>query len=355
MVNAHTHLELTAIGPQPYDPAGGFVGWVQMLRSHWPAGEAAGQAWFLQAAREGARAVREAGVQAVGDIGRFEAVAQMREAAGLAGVTYLEAFGLGPPFDATGLALFRETRHGLQPHAPYSAGPPLFAAAAASGRPVSTHLAETLDEWAFTARLDGPTLAFIRSIGRWSDDFAPHYGHGLTPVQWMRPHLERAAADGGWLVAHCNYVDASDIALLANTHTSVAYCPVASDYFGHPHAGHPAHRYREMLDAGVNVCLGTDSVVCQPADEPQPLGIVPQMRHLYRRDRADPADLLQMATVNGAQALRLERHTATLQPGARAHLVALPIDPARETDALAQALAGTGPARSLDLTQGDLS
>src|SRR6185503_20090921 len=31
LVNAHTHLDLTHIGPQPHDPAG-FLPWVDMIR-----------------------------------------------------------------------------------------------------------------------------------------------------------------------------------------------------------------------------------------------------------------------------------------------------------------------------------
>ena len=33
LVNAHTHLDLTHIGPQPYNADGGFVGWVELIRS----------------------------------------------------------------------------------------------------------------------------------------------------------------------------------------------------------------------------------------------------------------------------------------------------------------------------------
>ncbi len=351
MVNAHAHLDLTAIGPRPYDADGGFVGWVNMLRSCWPTDPAHAAEWFAQAAAQGACDALASGVQAVGDISRYHAVGQARKAAGLAGVTYIEGLGLGPPFDAEGLREAREGCDGLQPHAPYSAGPAMFAAASESGRPVSTHLAETLDEHAFVARLAGPKLAFVKSIGRWSDGFAAHYGQGLSPVQWMRPHLERAAEQGGWLAAHCNYVDDADIELLADTRTSVAYCPVASDYFGHPHDGYPPHRYLDMLQAGVIVALGTDSVVCQPEREPQPLGIVPQMRHLFWRDGTDPALLLRMATVNGAQALRLPAAFATLQPAAPARFVTLPINPDGNTDALRKALDTDAPAETLDLTE----
>ncbi|XAL99950.1 amidohydrolase family protein [Phycisphaeraceae bacterium D3-23] len=353
-VNAHAHLDLTAVGPQPYDPARGFVGWVQMLRSHWPTDPGPGvtpdAGWFVEAAKAGAAMSRASGVQAVGDISRFTQVAEARRSEGLAGVTYIEAFGLGPPNDAEGLAEAALGRDGLQPHAPYSAGPALYAAAAQSGRPISTHLAETLDELAFVASLSGAKMDFIRSIGRWQDRFASGYGQGVSPVQWMRPHLERAASDGGWLLAHCNYVDDDDIALLADTNASVAYCPAASAYFGHPHDGHPPHRYRDMLGAGVNVTLGTDSIVCGDPGDPQPLGLLGAMRLLYRRDGADPATLLRMATINGVRALRMPDVTATLQPGAPARFALVDIEPDSGEDALQQVMAKDARAEPLDLT-----
>jgi cytosine/adenosine deaminase-related metal-dependent hydrolase len=117
---------------------------------------------------------------------------------------------------------------------------------------------------------------------------------------------------------------------------------VASDYFGHRN-----HRYREMLAAGVNVCLGTDSILCQPAGEPQPLGILAQMRHLYRRDQADPEMLLKMATIHGIRGLGFDREhgllNATLKSGAPAKLLAVRIDPADSTDPLTQALGNNYP------------
>ncbi|NBC10881.1 MAG: amidohydrolase family protein [Planctomycetes bacterium] len=333
MVNAHAHLELTAIGPRPYP--GDFLGWVRMLREHWPGegdpwSRVPDESWFADAARRGAAMSLAAGVTAVGDICRSnDSIAAQREA-GLGGIGYLELFGMGPPWDAPALARLTQAAEGLQPHAPYSAGPRLFDAAARSGKPVCTHLAETRDELEFIADCRGPFRAFLERIGKWDDAFAASYQRGLSPVRWMRPYLEQTR----WLVAHGNYLSDADIALLAETGTSVAYCPIASEYFGH--AG---HRYRDLHDAGVNVCLGTDSIVCQPADEVQPLGILPQMRRLYERDRTDPALLLKMATTHGRHALGLP------QPDAVFYAVRL--DPADPTDPLIQVLTNSNPMEPL--------
>lgn len=340
MVNAHAHLELSAIGPRPY--TGGFLSWVTMLREHWPGegdpwAKVPDEAWFADAAKRGAAMSRACGVTAVGDICRSDAISAARREAGLAGVGFVELFGMGPPWDAPGIAAIEQAAEGVQPHAPYSAGPALFDAAARSGKPVCTHLAETCDELAFVAGAAGPFRAFLERIGKWDDAFAPAYQRDLSPVQWMRPYFEQAR----WLVAHCNYVDDADIVLLADAGVSVAYCPVASEYFGH--AG---HRYRAMLDAGVNVCLGTDSIVCQPPGvkppgdaASQPLSILAQMRRLHRRDGTDPALLLRMATTHGRRALGLPEEDDAF--------FAVRIDPAAPTDPLTQALCNENPMEPL--------
>ena len=343
MVNAHTHLELTEVGPQPYDPAGGFVGWVRMVHLLAPHLDLDWESPVIQGARESV----QAGVQAVGDIGPPDDVDSIKKANGLAGVSYRQIFGIGSPFDAAAFGIVQDAQRygldGLQPHAPYSAGPSVYTAALQTELPISTHLAEHQEEARFISECKGPMLDYLKEIGKWDESFAQHYGQGLSPVQWMKPYLEAAAPDGGWLVAHCNYVSDEDIAILADTNTSVAYCPIASEYFGHEN-----HRYRDMLAAGVNVCLGTDSIVGTDPNDPQPLGLLSAMRLLFQRDRMSPETLLKMATMNGAAAMRCsDSRLATLQSGAPARFACIPIDPNSAIDPLEQALTGQAPVEAI--------
>jgi len=342
LVNAHVHLELTGVGYQPYD--GDFTAWLRRIRSHFPDPtdplSEANARHFAESARAGAELSRAAGVTTVGDISRFESVRQAVAAAGVRGVSFCELFGVGEPFDEPALRQLHELAEGnrrigdlavgAQPHAPYSAGRRLYGAAAESGLPVATHLAESGDELKFVATGGGRFRELLESIGKWHDTFAEDYCHGLTPVQWMKPDLERTP----WLLAHCNYVTDEDIELLAGTGASVAYCPRASEYFGHR-----LHRYMELLEAGVNVCLGTDSIVCHGT-----LSIVDEMRRLHRRDKADPRTLLAMATTHGAAALGLDGMDARLAPGSPARMAAIGYDPADATDALEQVLRSRTPA-----------
>ena len=344
MVNAHAHLDLTAIGPMPY--GGDFLAWLRHVMDRRPAGDTQ----ICDAVRRGAAMSVAAGVGTVGDIANSTGAVEARLATGLAGVSYLECFGLGPRQDGAAARLEADllalgermgsdgpVRLGIQPHAPYSAGPALYERATQLGCaldvPLSTHLCETEHEHAFTKDGSGPLVDHLEAMGKWDGSLRPN---GLDPVRLMAGPLRRRP----WLLAHCNYVRDDQIAILAECPASVAYCPVASEYFGHRD-----HRYRQMLDAGVNVAIGTDSILCQGPDEAQPLGVMGQIRRLYARDRTDPNLLLAMATTGGMTALDLPAQSATFAASTPAQLALVRFDPLDPVDPLTQALQNGYPVR----------
>ena len=347
MVNAHVHLDLTGIGPQPFDDD--FPRWLGTVTEARPVGADA----IARTVTDAVDQCRDAGVGGVGDIAYDPAAVSARCQTQLPGVSFLECFGPGR-FARDGIDKLNDrlsalpltqdqVRVGISPHAPYTADRAVYdhvtALCCQHGYPLTTHLAESPQEEQFTRRATGMFVEHLQRMNWWDDAITPT---GLHPVEWLEPCLQRAR----WLVAHCNYVDDDHIDTLARCGATVAYCPVASDYFGHR-----GHRYRDMLAGGVNVCLGTDSIVCQPADEPQPLGLLAQMRHLYRRDRTEPAQLLAMATVNGCKALGLAAHHATLQAGAPARLYSVRFDPTDRRDPLTQVLENRYPVQPLKIAE----
>lgn len=355
LVNAHAHLDLTHIGPVP--PADDFIAWVDMVRerrSFVPEAIAA-------SVGEGIDRLHAGGVAIVGDIAgvmRLEPWQVLRSDPRVMGVSYIEFFGQGHGQAASierMRAIVHEAQHeidrdrrrgadgrgstapsasasaspdgdaiddmpvqlGLQPHAPYSAGREVYQAAvdlAAAGRGLrlSTHLAETLDELQFVDSATGRFRDLIVRLGKWDDSIV---GSGRHPVE----HLEAVLGAAPWLVAHVNYASPPQIERLARWGTSVAYCPRASAYFGHVE-----HPYRAMLQAGVNVCLGTDSMLC--LDTPGRISVLDDMALLARRDGAPIETLLAMATVNSARGLGVDPRLVTLEPGTlKAGLLALPL------------------------------
>lgn len=331
LVNAHAHLDLSDIGFRTYE--GSFIEWVKTViavRAKEPAA-------IRAAVRKGVAMSRAAGVLTVGDIaGSIEAVAALAESA-MRGVSFIELLGLdegsvehlqriSAAVKVPELA-GSHVRPGIQPHAPYSTGPFIYVPAERLakhlGVPLSTHLAETPEEAQFVAEASGPFRELLEAMGKWDDRLLDHYGHGYNPVDWLAQHIR-----GPILLAHCNYVGDAQIELMAARNWSVAYCPRASEYFGHQD-----HRYRDMVDAGVNVCLGTDSILCHGT-----LSIFDEMRRLYQRDRTEPQTLLKMATTNGLRGLQMDPLDASLSPGSSTGLIAIRYDARSGVDGLEQVL-----------------
>lgn len=336
LVNVHAHLDLTHIGPRPYDPAGGFSGFADIVR----AGRRSGASEIADSVVQGIQLLLAGGTAVVGDIagavgGRpsplaGSALAEAAEPKGLSGVSYVEFFALGAGRQRA-VAAALETlddlpdrggiRFGLQPHAPYSVAPDAYATAAEGavqrGVPWCTHLAESPQEHELIETGGGPLRAFLQRIGVWDDQCSTMVGKGQTPVAHLRPTLAwlcgalRAAERGlpPPMAVHVNDAADADIAILAGCGASVAYCPRASAYFGAERDFGP-HRYRDMLAAGINVCLGTDSIINLPSAAADAasggISILDEMRLLFRRDATDPRTLLSMATINGAAALGID-------------------------------------------------
>ena len=140
-----------------------------------------------------------------------------------------------------------------------------------------------------------------------------------SPVQ----HLDRNGALCQQLLAvHLNYLGGGDAGLLARNKVSVAHCPRSHAYFGHE-----KFPFNTLTRAGVNVCLGTDSLatVYKTRKQSVELSMFEEMRAFAEaHPRVPPLRILEMATLNGARALGLAGQAGELAPGARADLITIP-------------------------------
>ncbi len=202
---------------------------------------------------------------------------------------------------------------GLSPHAPYTASGTLYeltsAAAEKMAMPVTTHVAESREEWDMFRHGRGELLGFMQKLGRWMFDKQIE----RTPLAHVAAH---ARLGPKWLLAHMNELDESDFALLAAMPQppSVVHCPGSHRYFRHR-----AFPLAKLRSAGVNICLGTDSLASTLT-----LSMFDEMRILARQEPSlHPEEILKMATLNGALALGIDAGKIT--PGALADLIALPL------------------------------
>jgi len=326
-VNAHTHLELTLLaGAAP--PSPDFVDWLKRL-TRLLMEQPATEENVAAAVRAGIVQLLAAGVTTIGDITRRPAWSRGPLAASpVRAVSFGEVIATGrlrtqlhERLQAAASTQHENTglRIGISPHAPYTVEPDGLRTCAARamrmGAPLCIHLAETADEEAFTRKGQGRFVEFLQELGIWDDDVPAAH---CSPVE-----LCRSAGILGpkTLIAHGNYVSDADVGIIAESGASVAYCPRTHHAFGHA-----PHRFREMLKAGINVCIGTDSLASNPS-----LSILDELRFL-RRSHPDLAshDLMKMGTLRGAAALGFEDEVGSLTVGKAADLVVIPIEDGAE-------------------------
>jgi cytosine/adenosine deaminase-related metal-dependent hydrolase len=206
----------------------------------------------------------------------------------------------------------------LSPHAPYSTLPGLLRLSAETarerGRRLCIHVAESEPEFEMFMHARGEMFHWLQRNDRDQSDC----GLG-SPVK----HLARNQVLGENLLAiHVNALAHGDTALLRKHHVHVVHCPRSHDYFRHP----PFQR-RQLADAGVNVCLGTDSLatVRKTGKHNLELNLFEEMRALAAREPGlSPVKILRMATINGARALGLTGQIGELAEDSLADLIAIP-------------------------------
>lgn len=343
-VNAHTHLELGPIGSAVPGGPEDEVDWLRRVVESRRSGDPGAGA---EAAGRNVGACVASGTTLIADTTTagqsWGAVAE----APLRGVVFAELIGLhrlrgietsGTAFDWLASVRpddpGRKTRPGLSPHAPYSTAGWLYHRAAAARIPLSTHLAEMPEEVELLATRGGRLRDFLQDLGAWDDDWEPI---GPRPADYIRRGDLRQS---DWVVAHGNYFDPSEFwqlrpeAAPEGQRVAVAYCPRT-----HARFGHAPHPYRAMLDRGIIVCLGTDSLASAPS-----LGVLDEMRFLRRRDESARGELLlTMGTLFGAWALRLDDIAGSLKTGKSADLAVVALPDRDELDPYSLLFESDGP------------
>jgi len=140
--------------------------------------------------------------------------------------------------------------------------------------------------------------------------------HGATPVGY----LERIGFLGPDVVgAHCIWVDQADIATLAHFNVGCTNNPSSNMKTA---AG--VMPLPEMLAAGEPIGIATDGAASNNnQDLFEEMDLAAKLQKVSRMDpRALPAKhVVEMATINGARALHMEKMIGSLEPGKKADLI----------------------------------
>jgi cytosine/adenosine deaminase-related metal-dependent hydrolase len=337
LVNAHTHLELSDL-TQPLEQATPFTSWVRKLIGH----RRTRTTSPVEAMLMGLEESKKAGVVAIGDIlsgqaldeGKFpEAV--FHASRGLYANYFYEVIGFKSSSIENALSQYspfaveQEDRRpvledftiAVSPHAPYSVHPALIGELTDRSNLIAMHLSETRSELEFLDRQTGEFRQMLEDFGVWEEGVVAKGSKVLN-------YLEMLEGRRRVLVVHGNYLTDEELVYLSEFQhpdwsvMSVVYCPRTHAYFGHEE-----HRFREMLNMGINVCLGTDSRASNPD-----LSVYEEVKFLKRRyPDMDSRELIGMATWRGALALGLEKKLGTIEVGKQAKFAVVELG-GREAD-----------------------
>jgi 5-methylthioadenosine/S-adenosylhomocysteine deaminase len=331
-VNTHTHLEYTLLRGMVEDTP--FYSWIRTLttlKAHVNLED------WLASATWGAAEMLATGITTIADATDSGASLGAIAVAGQRGIVYREVFGIEPePTTETLLSLLHtrlvqmraqltrsgaseRIRLGISPHAPYTVRKDLYQALATYSQretlPQTTHIAESLDEENLIRNGEGAIADYLHSRGvTWkTPECSPT--HYLDLCGTLTP---------GTLLAHTVHVSDEDIQLLRERNCTIAHCPKSN---GKLAAG--IAPVTKLLDAGIPVGLGTDSMVSNNTAD-----IFEEMRLAVFFSRVLTHDVksltaktaLHMATLGGAAALGMESEIGSITRGKRADLCAVRLD-----------------------------
>lgn len=305
LVNAHTHLEFSALEQPIGEPGISLASWIGLVMA---SRSAADQANKQQAIELGLQELWATGTAIAGEIMTPPAVYPRSQSVPEL-TTFAEILGLTSErgrerLSAAEAHLMDHQAGACSPHAPYSVSPELLEAAVRLAvrfqRSLAMHVAESPEERELLVNGSGPLAEVLKSLGVWRDGLFPW---GADPFRQL---VDRLAKSKAVLLVHGNQLNASETEHLAGFgHVTVVFCPRTHHFFRFG-----THPVADMLRCGVRVALGTDSRASNPD-----LNLWKEVQFLLtHRTDLDPADVLRMATWNGAVALGFAGQGA-IQPG----------------------------------------
>jgi len=145
--------------------------------------------------------------------------------------------------------------------------------------------------------------------------------HGKSPVQNL---LEQKVFERPTFAVHCVHLSDEDIKILAENNVSVVNNPGSNMKLGNGFAP-----IQKLLEAGVNVALGTDG-----SSSNNNLNMFEEMNLAALVNKSIDADTtvvpaytaLKMGTINGAVALGIDQEVGTLEIGKKADLILIDLE-----------------------------
>ncbi|MFH1549914.1 MAG: amidohydrolase family protein [Planctomycetota bacterium] len=308
-INAHTHLAFR--NKIPYEE--NFADWLQR----------AGRARKALSAEEHSKALETGLAEAIAAGTTAIASTELPPDCPIRGYEFVETIcfdrdNAGKVIDELKSSLAaidaRGVRGGIAPHAPFTVTKEILEACAALAgkeeRMLSIHAAESAMETAFLQGHRNELYEMLCSAGANLDEWEPP---NTTPIRYL---AGLGVTGKRTLLVHCNYVTTEEADIISRSGSSVVYCPRSSEFLGH--VDHP---FMHLVEKGVNVALGTDSLASSDS-----LSMLDEVRFLARKfPGKPPGTFWQLATANGAAALGLKNRTGRLKEGMDADIAVIAV------------------------------
>ena len=257
------------------------------------------------------------GVTTFADMYYFEdAVAEETKAAGMRGVLGETWIDFPAPDNKSEAEMLRYTETFLKKWN----GDPLIHAAVAP-HSIYTCSRKTLEDASALARTyHAPILIHVAEMKKEWDESEKQ--NGMSPVQF----LDKVGVMGPDVVAaHCIFVDDADLKIMAQREVGCVHNPSSNMMLA---SG--VSPVSEMRAAGIAVGLGTDG----PAGSNNDLDLMEEIdlaAKLAKITKMDPLALnakavVEMATIDGAKALHMEKEIGSLETGKKADLIVIGLD-----------------------------
>ncbi len=318
LVNAHTHLELSALKDAVQTTAG-FHAWVKELIAKRADLD---PETLKQGAVSGMRDLLSSGCAVVGEISTLGITQDLFSESVLSGVWFQEI--LGNPWNPV-LKCRKGTRQHLSVagHAPHTTSPDILkklkALSLREKLPFSIHLSESEDERSFFEQGRGQWADFLTERGI---DFSGWGIPGKTPVA----HADNLGLlDSQTLAVHVNYADEEDLRIISEKNVFVCLCLRSNARL---HDRIPD--VKGLMKKKIKLCLGTDSLASV-----ETLSIFDEMAYAAEKfPSIPPGEILAMATENGAAALGFPGVLGSLLPGGMGVFQYIPLAAANEKQLL---------------------
>lgn len=327
-VDLHTHLEYSAFRGACDDVS--FSNWKIQLSQK---SKKLGRADWDTSAELGALEAIQSGITCVADITSTGASLRAAKKAGLRGTIFYEVSGMDDNRTSEIMAeageeipawqeevLGTNLKIGLSPYSVYTVSPQLFQVSCEYARKndllVCLHLAGSKDEYLFVKYGSGPLANEYRQLMGWDDLLWQPMG--VSPVKYLE---QWDVFEGDVIAVHCIQVDDKDIDILRKYQVAVAHCPKCSAKLGMGIAP-----LSKLLKAGLKVGIGTDSPASNYTmdlfDEMR-VGLLLQRGLSASSDEPSARQFVEMATLGGCQALRIDQTTGSLEQGKQADIIAV--------------------------------